>query len=124
MLHRGNGGEPASLDPHFASGTWENNIIGDMMMGLTIYSAKGKVIPGLATSWDISEDGRTYNFKIRDAKWSDGQKITAHDFEFSLKRILKPETAAKYAFILYPIQNAKDINKGEKDAETLGCESS
>ncbi len=120
ILHRGNGAEPATLDPHFASGVWENNIIGDMMMGLTTYNAKGKVIPGLAKSWTISKEGRTYTFKIRDAKWSDGKKITANDFEFSLKRILKPETAAKYAFILYPIQNAEDINKGTKDIETLG----
>ena len=120
ILHRGNGGEPATLDPHFATGTWENNIIGEMFMGLTTETASGKMIPGLAESWTVSPDGRIYTFTIRDAKWSDGKPITAHDFEFSLKRILNPETAAGYSFILYPIKNAKPYNSGEANADSLG----
>ncbi len=119
ILHRGNAAEPATLDPHFATGTWENNIIGDMLMGLTTETAAGKVIPGLAESWTVSEDGKVYTFYIRDARWSDGKPITANDFEFSLKRILNPETAAGYAFILYPIKNAKAYNAGEATADDL-----
>ena len=113
ILKRNNGAEPATLDPHFASGTWENNIIGDMFLGLTSEDSKGKLIKGLAESWKISSDGLTYTFKIRDAVWSDGTEITANDFEYSMKRILDPKTAAKYAFILHVIKGAKKFNKGE-----------
>jgi len=120
ILHRGNGAEPATLDPHFANGVWENNIIGEMFMGLMTETASGKVIPGLAKSHTLSPDGKTYTFHMRDAKWSDGTPITAHDFEFSLKRILNPKTAASYAFILYPIKNAKAYNSGVMDADGLG----
>jgi oligopeptide transport system substrate-binding protein len=120
IIHRGNNAEPASIDPHFITGVWENRIVGDMFMGLTTESVDGKIIPGLAESWSISEDGKTYIFKIRNAKWSDGKKITAHDFEFSFKRILAPKNASKYAFILYPIKNAEEINRAQKDVNSLG----
>ena len=119
ILKRGNGAEPATLDPHFASGTWENNIIGDMFLGLTTEDSKGVMIPGLATSWKISEDGKTYTFKIRDAVWSDGTEITADDFVFSFKRILAPETAAKYSFMLHPIKGAKAFNEGKGKASDV-----
>lgn len=79
IIHRGNNAEPASIDPHFITGVWENRIVGDMFMGLTTESVDGKIIPGLAESWSISEDGKTYIFKIRNAKWSDGKKITEKD---------------------------------------------
>ena len=121
VMHLGNGAEPASMDPHFITGTWESSIVGGMFMGLTTSDAKARIIPGLATSWDISDDGKTYTFDLRDgAKWSDGQPITAEDFVFSLQRILRPETAAKYAFILYPIKNAEAVNKGEMKADKIG----
>ena len=119
-LHTVNGSEPATIDPHFVGGVWEDVIVGDMFMGLTTEAADGKLVPGLAESWKISEDGKTYTFKMRDAKWSDGKKITAHDFEFSFKRMLDPKTAAKYAFILYPIKNAEGVNRGELELDTLG----
>lgn len=118
VLKRDNGGEPSTLDPHFASGTWENSIIGDMFMGLTTEDSKGVLIPGLAESWTVSDDGLTLTFKIRDAVWSDGTEITANDFEYSFKRILDPETAAKYAFMLHPIKGAVDFNEGK--TKTLG----
>ncbi len=121
VLKRGNGGEPATLDPHYASGTWENYIIGDMFMGLTTYAADGKLLPGLAESWKISADGKVYTFKLRSGLvWSDGKPITAQDFLFSLRRIMDPKTASRYAFILYPIKNAPEINKGELSVDMLG----
>lgn len=119
VLKRGNGGEPASLDPHFASGTWENNIIGDMFMGLTTIDSKGGLIPGLAKSWSVSADGLTYTFKLRNAMWSDGRAITAEDFVYSFKRILNPQTAAKYSFMLHPIKGAVAYNKGEGSVNKL-----
>jgi len=122
VIHIGNSGEPDSLDPHFASGTWENRIIGDMLVGLMTEAADGSVIPGAAESYDVSDDGLVYTFNLRqDAVWSDGEPVTAEDFVFSLRRILAPETAAQYAFLLYPIQGAEAINAGEADPETLGA---
>jgi oligopeptide transport system substrate-binding protein len=89
-----NQGEPLSLDPHKASGIWENNIIGNMFIGLTTENAAGQPIPGMADSWEVSEDGRIWTFQLRRAIWSDGESCDAHDFEFALKRILNPETLA------------------------------
>lgn len=114
-------GEPASLDPHKVTGTWENRIVGDMFMGLTTEAADGSTVPGAALSWTISDDGLSYTFKLREHSWSDGTPVTAEDFAYGMRRILSPERAAKYAWLLYPIRNAKAINKGEeKDASKLG----
>ena len=120
ILKVGNGADPTSLDPHYVSINTESNIIDNMFGGLTRPNAKGKIIPGLAKSWDISKDGKTYTFYLRDAKWSDGKPITAHDFEFSFKRILKPETASKYSFMLHPIVGAEDYNRGKGDVNAVG----
>lgn len=120
VLHRGNGAETGTIDPHFANGVWEDAIIGDMFMGLTTTNSKGKVIPGLAKSWSVSEDGLRWTFNLRNAVWSDGQPISAEDFVFSFKRIMDPKTSAGYAFVMYPIKNAQPINAGKMDKETLG----
>ena len=113
VLHRGTGGEPGTLDPHQASGTWENDVVGDLFLGLLTEAADNASIPGAAESWSISDDGTVYTFKIRDHSWSDGTPVTARDFEFSFKRILNPEFGAKYASLLYPIKNAEAINSGK-----------
>jgi len=115
-----NQGEPLSLDPHKASGIWENNIIGNMFIGLTTENARAEPIPGMAERWETSEDGRTWTFYLRRAVWSDGEACDAHDFEFAFKRILNPETLAEYAAILYPLKNAETINAGEMNPELLG----
>lgn len=120
ILKRGSGGEPSSLDPHFAHGIWGMDIIEDMFMGLTTQNAKGGLVPGLAQSWSISTDSLTYRFNIRDAVWSDGQEITADDFVYSFKRMLDPEKSKSTSFILYSIQGARRFNKGEADDENLG----
>lgn len=112
-------GEPASLDPHKVSGTWENYVVGDMFVGLTTENPKAEPIPGVAESWTVSEDGKTYTFKLRKCTWSDGTPMTSHDFVFSMQRILDPETAAEYASLLYIIEGAEAINKGEAKLETL-----
>ena len=100
-------GEPASLDPHKVSGTWENYVIGDMFVGLTTENPKAEPVPGVAESWTISEDGKTYTFKLRESAWSDGTPFTANDFVYSMQRILLPETAAEYASLLYVIEGAE-----------------
>ena len=101
VLHRGNSGEPQTLDQAQTSINIEAFILKDLYEGLTIYDAAGKIVPGAAESWKVSEDGLTYTFKLREnAKWSDGSPVTAQDFEFSFKRVEDPKTAAKYANIL------------------------
>jgi len=120
VLRVGNMGEPASLDPHYVSGTWENRIVGDMFLGLTTEGPDGKTIPGAAESWTVSDDGLVYTFKIRDHVWSDGTPVTADDFVYALRRILEPATAAEYASLLYTIKGAEDVNTGKAAPETLG----
>ncbi|PTM97226.1 peptide ABC transporter substrate-binding protein [Mycoplana dimorpha] len=121
VLHRGNAGEPQTLDQAHTSINIEEFILKDLYEGLTIYDAAGKIIPGAAETWDLSDDGLTYTFKLRsDAKWSDGSPVTAEDFVFSFQRVEDPATAAGYANILYPIKNAEKVNKGEMKPEDLG----
>jgi oligopeptide transport system substrate-binding protein len=111
-LRIANSGEPDTLDPHHVSGVWENRIIGDMLIGLTTEAVDGSVIPGAAESWEVSDDGLVYTFKLRDHTWSDGVPVTADDFVFALRRILDPAEAAEYASLLYTIKNAKALNEG------------
>jgi oligopeptide transport system substrate-binding protein len=120
VLHNGNAAEPGTLDPHLAGGTWENNIIGDLLMGLTTDNAKSEPIPGAAESWETSADGRVWTFHLRDHQWSDGQKVTAGDFVFAWRRILDPKTAADYAYYLYLIKNAEAVNTGKMPGTELG----
>ncbi|MDH3659659.1 MAG: peptide ABC transporter substrate-binding protein [Alphaproteobacteria bacterium] len=120
-LRVANSGEPDSLDPHHTSGVWESRILRDMFMGLTTEAADATVVPGAAESWTVSDDGLVYTFTIRDHVWSDGTPVTAGDFVYSLQRILKPETAAQYASLLYSIKNAQALNEGSMDnLEDLG----
>jgi oligopeptide transport system substrate-binding protein len=123
VLYRGNGYEPNTLDPHQANGTWENNIIGDMLIGLYTENADGIPELGSAVEHTISEDSLTHTFKIReDMTWSDGTTVTAHDFVYSWQRILKPETAAPYASILFAFKNARAVNEGTMSPDALGAQ--
>jgi len=120
VLRRGNGAEPSSLDPHFTTGTWEDAIIGDMLVGLTTNDARGQPIPGSAESWETSPDGKTWTFHLRDHQWSDGKPVTAGDFVYAWRRILDPKTAAAYASILYVFKNGQAVNAGKMKPEELG----
>ena len=120
MLNRGNGAEPASLDPNLVQANWEDHIVGDMMLGLTTQDAKGQPIPGAAERWESSTDGLTWTFHLRDHQWSDGEPVTADDFVFAWRRILDPKTAASYAYYLYLIKNAEAVNTGKMPATELG----
>ena len=119
-LQRGNGSEPDTLDPHKASGTWENNIIGDMFLGLMTEDAAAMPAPGAAESYTVSADGLVYTFKIRDHKWSDGMPVTAHDFVYAFRRIANPKTAAQYVAILYPIKNMQQAAEGKLPPDHIG----
>ncbi|MCT4572169.1 peptide ABC transporter substrate-binding protein, partial [Bacillus thuringiensis] len=79
-----------------------------------------KVIPGVAKSYEVSEDKKTYTFHLKDSKWSNGTPVTAADFVFSWKRAVNPNTAAEYAFLFFDIKNAKRINSKELPVDQLG----
>jgi oligopeptide transport system substrate-binding protein len=119
-FNRGNGAEPDTLDPHLASTQYEINILGDMFLGLMTEDAAANAVPGAALSYAASDDGLVYTFKLRDHKWSDGVPVTAHDYVFSIRRVLNPKTAAQYASILYPIRNAEAVNGGKLPLEQVG----
>lgn len=121
IIRRGNGPEPDTLDPHGAASVWENDIIGDMFLGLTTEAANGDVIPGSAKSWTVSDDGLVYTLTLRDGLvWSDGVPVTASDVVFGFQRILDPKTAARYASLLYLVKNAELVNTGQMDVEAVG----
>ncbi|MDA7984555.1 MAG: peptide ABC transporter substrate-binding protein [Alphaproteobacteria bacterium] len=118
-LRIGSAGEPESMDPHFSSIVSTSYIIQEMFIGLTTADADGRAVPGAAESWNISTDGLTYTFILRDHTWSDGVPVSAHDFVYAWRRILDPEIAAKYASLLYIIDGAEDYNTGKSGAEVL-----
>ncbi|MBL4786396.1 MAG: peptide ABC transporter substrate-binding protein [Cohaesibacteraceae bacterium] len=121
VYHRGNTGDPETLDQHKTSTVYEAHILRDLYEGLVIYDADAKVVPGVATSWSTSDDGLVYTFNLRkDAKWSNGDPVVAGDFVYSLRRIMDPALGAKYANILYPVKNAESVNKGEMTGDKLG----
>lgn len=119
-FNRGNSTEPDTLDPQKSQGSYENNIVGDMFMGLMTEDVAARPTFGAAESMVESDDGLTYTFKIRDHTWSDGVPVTAHDFVFSFQRILDPKTAAPYASLVYPIVNAEKVNGGKLPVSALG----
>lgn len=123
IFRRGNEFEPATLDPQLASDNASHTILLDTFEGLTAVNGKGEVIPGVAESWTVSDDGRHYTFTLRDnAKWSNGEPVTAQDFVYAWRRALDPQTASKYSFVLYPIKNAQAVNNGTQSADTLGVQ--
>jgi len=121
IFYRGTDGDPETMDHHGTSTSSEARLMDDLYSGLVDFNETAKVIPGSAKSWEISADGETYTFHLReDALWSNGDQVTAHDFVFAYRRLMNPLTAAKYATILYPIKNAEKVNIGELDVTQLG----
>jgi ABC-type oligopeptide transport system substrate-binding subunit len=121
VLRIANLGDPETLDPHKTSTTLESNILRNLFEGLMVLDPVGNVAPGVAESYDISEDGLTYTFRLRDtARWSNGEPVTADDFVYSLRRIEDPKTRSQYAEVLYPIRNAEEVNTGKAPVTELG----
>ncbi|ENQ3107919.1 oligopeptide transport system substrate-binding protein [Bacillus sp. 491mf] len=95
--------------------------LNNVMEGLYRLDKDQKPTPGVAESYKKSDDGKKYTFKLRkDAKWSNGDPVTAKDFVFAWQRLLDPKTAAEYAFIMYDLKNAQAINEGKQPADSLG----
>ncbi|MEO6244359.1 MAG: peptide ABC transporter substrate-binding protein [Opitutaceae bacterium] len=111
----GNQNEPASFDPHLYDSSTEFNIIAALFEGLTTFDEKTSIpMPGVAESWDISPDGLVYTFHLRaNARWSNGDRLTARDFAWSFERYLSPALASSYAYMLAPIRGAEAFNAGK-----------
>ena len=121
VFRKNNGSDPGTLDPHRAEGVPASNVLRDLYEGLVSEAANGDYIPGVAESWTISDDGKSYRFRIRDdAVWSNGDKVVAEDFVFSLRRSVDPKTLSNYSSMLYPIKNARDVVLGNESPELLG----
>jgi len=124
VLNRGVGPEPETLDPQLARTLQAQHVLRDLFEGLTSYSPTGELVPGVAQSWRISDDGLTYEFTLRpDARWSNGAPLVAEDFVDSFRRLVDPATAAFYAETLAPVANAPDIIAGKAPPARLGIES-
>lgn len=123
VLHKGNGPEPETLDPHRGEGVSTSNILRDLFEGLTSEAPDGSIVPGVAQSWALSEDGKTYVFHLRDnARWSNGDALSADDFVFALRRSVDPATGSNYSSILAPIENAEAVIAGRLPPASLGVE--
>ena len=114
------GTEPPSLDPGLASDTTSANILLNIMDPLVKLDDDLEPVPSLAESWEVSEDGKTVTFTLReDGKWTNGDPVTAEDFVYAWKRTISPELAADYAYQFYGIEGAQEYNGCEKDCEAL-----
>jgi oligopeptide transport system substrate-binding protein len=123
VLRRGNGPEPETLDPQLARSESALNVARDLFEGLTALDGDGNVIPAAANAWQMSADGRTYEFTIRpSARWSNGDALTAEDFAAGWRRLVDPATASEYAQILSAVVSAQDITAGKLKADRLGVE--
>ncbi|MED2789520.1 peptide ABC transporter substrate-binding protein [Bacillus thuringiensis] len=122
VLNRTENQEIPTMDVSKSTDTLGSQILGNTMEGLYRLDKDNKPIPAVAESSTKSEDGKKYTFKLRkDAKWSNGDPVTAKDFVYGWQRLLDKNTAAEYAFIAFYIKNAEAINKGEKPLTDLGA---
>ncbi len=112
--------EPPQLDSSRATDTVSSQILGHVMEGLLRYDEFNRIAPGVAERWEIDASKATFWLR-EDAFWSDGTRVTAHDFVFAWQTALDPLTASEYSFILYPIKNAEAINNGQLDTNALGA---
>ena len=111
---------PSSLDSIDISNMSGYGSTGNIFESLYRLGKNGSITPGLAKSTKVSKDGKTYTFTIRNAKWSDGSKITAKDFVYSWKRTVTPATKSQYAYLFSGVKNADEIVAGKKSPSTLG----
>lgn len=111
--------EVGTLDWQKCSQNGEIQIYSWIMEGLT-RSHNGQILPGMAEKWDVSEDGLTWTFHLRDAKWTDGQPVTADDFYYGWMRAIDPKEPKDYTYFLYDIVGAEDYSMGKASADQVG----
>ncbi|RNB81436.1 peptide ABC transporter substrate-binding protein [Brevibacillus nitrificans] len=112
--------EPSTADPGLAKDATSGAVVRATFDGLTRLDKDSKPMKSMASDIKVSEDNRVYTFTIRDAKWSNGDPVTAHDFEFAWKRVLDPKLGAEYAYQLYYIKNAEKVHTAKAKPEELG----
>lgn len=112
-------GEPSSLDPAKAFDEGSLSVTNALFEGLMRLDENHEPAPAVAKEVQISEDGLTYTFILNKTKWSNGEELTAHDFEYAWKRVLDPKTAAEPAFLMYFIQGAEEYNTGKGSADQV-----
>jgi oligopeptide transport system substrate-binding protein len=121
ILHRGNGTQPQGLDPHITEGVPSTHVQRDLFESLVVRAADGRIIPGAASGWEVSEDGLRWTFFLREeSRWSNGEPMTAEDWLFSLRRAVNPATGSRTSILLKPIRNAEPIISGRMAPEELG----
>ena len=114
------GAEPPSLDPGLATDTTSGDVITNIMDPLVKLDKDLEPIPNLAKSWTVSDDGTTVTFKLRDdGRWTNGDPVTAQDFEWSWKRTISPELAADYAYQFFGIVGAAEYNACKENCDAL-----
>ena len=119
-LRRGISAKVDTLDPHKSSAQWENILIGDMFIGLTTDGPDAQPQPGMAESYEVSDNGLVWTFTLGDYYWSDGAPVVAEDFVYAMRRIQAPETASQYASLLWLVKNAEKVNSEKLPPEELG----
>ena len=113
--------DPESLDPHKFRSVQAGYILRDLGEGLVAYGTTGDLVPGVATDWKVSEDGILYTFNLRtNAKWSNGERLTAADFVYSYRRLFNPKTASPFASYSDMILSAPEILRGDASPDALG----
>ncbi|MDO8907196.1 MAG: peptide ABC transporter substrate-binding protein [Pseudohongiella sp.] len=111
--------EPPQMDTMRSTDAISGVVLGHVMEGLLRYDENGELVAGIAERWE--QNGTEITYWLRDnARWSNGDPVTAHDFEFAWKKVLEPATASQYSFILYPILNAEKANQGELPVDAVG----
>ena len=123
VLRMGWGAEPPSLDPGLATDTTSSNVLLAIMDPLIRLNAEtNEAEPSLATSWDVSEDGKTVTYHLSpEGRWTNGDPVTANDFVYSWKRTLSPDLAADYAYQLYGLVGAAEYNSCTKNCDALAA---
>ena len=115
------GSEAPTLDPALSEDAAAGRIINDLFAGLVDFDQQNNPIPGMAESWNISANGKTYTFHLRDnLKFSDGSRITANDFIYTYRRVVDPKTASGHNYLLAGVVNGNKIIKGELPPTSLG----
>jgi len=122
VLRYSAGAEPQTLDPRKSTGLPEANIEAQIFEGLTTIGPNGQPLPAVAEHWTTSADGLHYKFFLRkNARWSNGDPVTAKDFEYAWKSALNPRLASEYAYQLYYLKNGEAYNKGLVDETQVGA---
>ncbi|MGY3804785.1 peptide ABC transporter substrate-binding protein [Pigmentibacter ruber] len=120
-LNISNGTEIATLDPQKSEDAPTTNVVQDLFEGLIRNDINGVLQPAGATSWKISKDGLTYVFHLRkNAKWSNGDIITADDYVYGFQRLVDPKVASSYSFLIFPIKNSEAITQNKLSVDHLG----